>query len=357
MEDLRQQGPAGRTRRDGASATIGDVAMAAGVSPMTVSRYINGSNVRAASQIQIERAIRDLNYRPNQLAQSLATGRSMLIACGLMDLADPYHSQVIKGMEFASKERGYTVIVYDTGSSVGADACIDMALSRQLDGVILHRLHVTHAQVQRLSRAGVRCVLIDNEEKITGVTCVDTDNYEGGQQVAQYLLERGHTAIGYVQSGAPDAEGVTSTKLRPRVPRERMTGFAGTLREHGVEPVFFGRMAGSAHDGFSIGKEAVVQLLRRSHRPTAIYCESDILALGALSELLERQIPVPEEMAVVGHDGIEMCTMLFPRVTTMMQPRYEIGRLAADRLIDLLEGADSEASIVTRSFLFRGDTA
>lgn len=347
----------GRGRRDGASVTIGDVAAVAGVSPMTVSRYINGLSVRDSSRHKVELAIRDLNYHPNQMAQSLATGRSMLVACGLADLADPYHSQVVKGMEYACRERGYTIIVYDAGSTAGTEACIDMVLSRKIDGVILHRLHVTPAQVQRLAQGGVRCVLIDNEDEITGVTSVDTDNYEGGRQVAQYLLERGHTAIGYIQSGAPAAEGMVLAGLRPRVPRERMRGFVEALREAGVAPVFFGRMAGSAHDGFSIGKEAVVQLLRRGSRPTAVYCETDILALGALSELLERQIPVPDEVAVIGHDGIEMCTMLFPRVTTMMQPRYEIGRLAADRLMDELSGTGDVSSVVTRSFLFHGDTA
>ncbi|NLD58378.1 MAG: LacI family transcriptional regulator [Clostridiales bacterium] len=340
-------------------ATIADVAKQAKVSMMTVSRVINNSpNVRAATKKRVLSAIDQLNYQPNMVAKGLATGRSGLIAYVVTDISVMYYGLVSKGIENACFDRGYTVIIYEVCSKERMSDCIDMMLSRRIDGAIFHDANLLPEQAERLSAAGVRCVTIDNEIDLGDVSRVDTDNLGGGRLAAEHLLSRGHRSIGVMtgilEDAGPDAPYVDT--FQRRVWRERTQGFVGALREAGLAPAFLAEGCASLSEGFRAGQVMMREILARADRPSAVYCENDIMALGAVSKLMESGVPFPDSMAVIGHDGLEMCIGLYPHITTVVQPRYRIGQVAAGMLLERIENGPPAAYRALPSTIFQGDT-
>ena len=341
-------------------ATIADVAKQAKVSMMTVSRVINNSpNVRAATKKRVLSAIDQLNYQPNMVAKGLATGRSGLIAYVVTDISVMYYGLVSKGIENACFDRGYTVIIYEVCSKERMSDCIDMMLSRHIDGAIFHDANLLPEQAERLSAAGVRCATIDNEIDLEGTSSVGTDNLGGGRLAAEHLLKRGYRNIGLMTGilgeARPGAAYVDT--FQRRVWRERTRGFTDALAEAGLAPSFLAEGCASLSEGFRAAQAMMEDALGRPDRPSAIYCENDIMALGAVSKLMERGVPFPESMAVIGHDGLEMCLSLYPHITTVVQPRYEIGQVSAGMLLDGIEQSAPAAHRVIPSAIFRGDTA
>lgn len=341
-------------------ATITDVAKLAMVSDMTVSRVINHTGaVSPQTRARVEAAIRQLGYRPNMVAKGLATGRSHLLAYIMSDLSDPFHGQVSKGIENACFARDYTVIMCDAMSNARVEDCFNMLVDRRVDGAIFHHMQITAAQVAALQAQGVRCVLMDNEAILDGIANIESDDEAGGAMAAQHLIEKGHRRIGcikgYVSQKAQGMQEYTDSFQR-RIWQERTRGFEQRLQQDGIKPVVSFEGSGSLRQGFVCGQQFVREILKMKKRPTALYCENDILALGALSELLEKGIEVPQEMAIIGHDGLEMCMMLYPRITTIVQPRYDMGFCAAQQLINELEGRCAPAIQLMHSTLFQGDT-
>lgn len=339
--------------------TITDVAKRANVSMMTVSRVINNSgHVSVETRRRVQEAIDLLNYRPNMLAKGLATGRSKLIAYVMSNLSDPFHSLVSKGIENACFDRSYTVIICDAGSDQRVEDCMDMMIDRQIDGAIFHHLKMSPEQVARLAAGNVRCVMIDNEVELPDVSSVDSDNYQGGMMATRHLIAKGHRSIGCITGYLEDPGSCEEyiDEFQRKIWRDRTQGYLDALEGEGLAPSALYEGSGGLKQGFLLAQGYVREIMRMPDPPTALYCGNDVIALGALSELLEMKVPVPERMAVVGHDGLEMSTILYPRVTTIVQPRYEMGFTAANMLLDLIEeDAPIEHKIMV-STLFQGDT-
>ncbi|MEG1605806.1 MAG: LacI family DNA-binding transcriptional regulator [Clostridia bacterium] len=340
--------------------TIADVAKMAGVSAMTVSRVINhSSRVSDKTRAQVNKAIELLDYRPNMIAKGLATGHSGLIAYVMSNLSDPFHALVSKGIENACFPAGYTVIIYDASSDRRVEECVNMLIERKIDGAIFHHLNISEQQKRMLESSNVRCVMIDNEQELADMCSVDSDNYLGARMAAEHLIARGHQRIecisGYL-GGAQVNTGEYIDSFQRKIWQDRTRGYRDVLCEHGLAPGRCYEGSGTVRQGFLLAQHYVREILRATPRPTAIYCENDMLALGALSELLEMGLKVPTEMAIVGHDGLEMSTILYPRITTVMQPRYEMGFTAAEKLMGLICDRAAPSRTVMHSVLFEGDT-
>jgi len=339
--------------------TIADVARQAGVSMMTVSRVINNSgHVRAETRVRVQKVIDLLGYQPNMLAKGLATGRSKLIAYVMSNLTDPFHSLVTQGVENACFNRNYTVIICDTRSDQRVEDCIDMLINRQIDGAIFHHLDISSGQVIRLGAGNVKCVMIDNETELPDVSSVDSDNYEGGIMATRHLIAKGHRNIGCITGILEDSSAPEEyiDKFQHKVWRDRTQGYWDTLLAAGLTQSVLFEGSGSLKLGFLMAQDFLRQIMRLPDPPTALYCGNDVMALGALSELREMKIPVPERMAIVGHDGLEVATILYPRVTTVVQPRYEMGLTAANMLLDVIEKNAPVEHRIMNSTLFQGDT-
>jgi len=339
--------------------TIADVARRAGVSMMTVFRVMeNSGSVSSETRRRAQEAIDLLGYRPNILAKGLATGRSKLVAYVMSNLSDPFHSLVSQGIENACFDRSYTVIICDTGSDRRVENCVDMLIDRQIDGAIFHHLNISPGQVAQLTAGNVRCVMIDNETELPDVSSVVSFNYEGGLMATRHLIAEGHRHIGCITGFLENSNGCEEyiDKFQRKIWRDRTQGYQDALREAGLTPGVLFEGSGSLKLGFLLAQGYVRQIMGLPHPPTALYCGNDVIALGALSELLEMKVPVPEQMAIVGHDGLVMATILYPRVTTIIQPRYEMGFTAANMLLDLIEKNTLPQHRIMGSTVFQGDT-
>ena len=344
-------------------ATIADVARQAGVSMMTVSRVINNSGaVSNATRDKVEQAIKRLGYRPNMVARSLATNRTRMLSYVVSDLANPYFPEVSKGIHNQCRERGYLPIVYDVSDLWRVNECLEMLVDQRIAGVIFHHLNITQAQVTLLSRNGVKCVTIDNENALKGITTIQSDNYLGARRATRLLIDSGHTRIGCIHghysaampTGLENMEYTES--FQRRIWRDRTKGFLDEMHEAGLAPACMIEGRGSSHYSSVTGSLSIAKLLESDRLPTALYCQNDLMALGVLRECRELDIPVPGRVAIVGHDGLDLNYVLFPRVTTVRQPRYDTGCLAARKLIDAIENDCVPEQITTCSDLFIGDT-
>jgi DNA-binding LacI/PurR family transcriptional regulator len=344
--------------------TMTDVAQYAHVSKMTVSRVLSGNGyVKEETRRAVEQAISVLGYRPNLLAKGLVTGRTNLIVYLMPDICDPFFGNICKGIADTCYEQGYTSIVCNADSPESLDNFIDMVIDRKAEGAIFHHLCVTQAQIDRLLENQVTCVLIDNEYELQQVINIQNDNYLGARSAVNYLYEHGYRKIACIQGCLqedeplpPDYSHVES--YQKRIWQDRTRGFLDALHDRGLEPFAFytGRGSAPMDVGFTCGQRIVRRILEQSERPDAIYCQSDVIALGVLGELLESRVSVPEKIALIGHDGIDFCRYLFPRITTIVQPQRELGILAAGLLIKVSRGRAEIKNMLLPSALFEGDT-
>ena len=341
-------------------ATMMDVAKQAGVSKMTVSRVLSGNGyVKEETRQAVLQAVQELGYRPNLLAKSLATGHSRTIAYVLPDLRDPFFGNVCKGMNDVCEELGYNFIVSNTPNADSVENFLNMALDRKLDGVVFHHLCLRQEQAQRLLESQVKVALIDNEYPLQGVIGVDNDNYRGAYMAAEYLLDRGYRKIACVRGGLDAAADKNfAESFHQRIWEDRTRGFLDALADRGHAPfhIYYGRGSAYMDKAFQCGQQLAREILSRPEQPDAIYCESDLIALGILGELLEQQIPVPGRIALCGYDGLDTCRHLYPRITTVVQPLYEVGSRAARLLIRRIEGEEVPQNQAICPELFVGNT-
>lgn len=343
--------------------TMTDVAKAANVSVMTVSRVLNNSGyVKKETREAIEKAIKELDYRPNLIAKSLVTGKSRIIAYVLSDISDQFYGSVCKGVESACFSRGYTALICNANTEDSVDKYIDMIIDRKLDGVIFHHLAVNEKQIQALKLHGIECVTVDNELFLEKVSSIDSDDYMGAVKAVKYLESRGYREIACIcgeDKSLPDAQKSYLEKYQHKIWQERTSGYLEGLKECGLKSggMFYGRGSADMQVSCESGRRIMRELMQGDDRPDALYCQSDMIALGVVSALLEDREKWKKDVAVIGHDGLDLCNLVYPRITTVVQPKYEMGTAAANLLLHKIDDKDSEVEHkIIESYLSVGDT-
>jgi len=341
-------------------ATINDVAKKVGVSSMTVSRAINNSGyVKEVTRKKINKAIKELDFRPNMIAKSLATKRSHVIAFVLVNILDPFHNLMSQGIESICYNSGYVVMMCDTHSPRRELDYINMFQDRCVDGAIFHHLALAGDKIKTLENNGVKCILIDNEDEIPDVLSVDTDNYTGGFMAAEHLVERGHSSIGCLMGTLQPRQGDNipyEDTFQFSMWHQRTDGFKVGLDKHGIKKRFFFQGNALFDEAKVCVKQTLDQIESMAKKPTAIYCENDMMAIAMLNDMYERGMKAPDDLAIIGHDGIDFSRMLHPYITTISQPRYEIGQLAAQKLIERINGNEKIEKAVLKPVLIQGET-
>ena len=342
-------------------ATIEDVAARAGVSRMTVSRVINKKGyVSAEARERVEAAVKELNYKPNILAKALVTKRTSILAYVMVDISDPFHNLVKQGFESIAYHGRYTSMMCDVHSAERQRDYFNMFQEICIGGAVFHHLAVTEAQARELEQAGIQCVMLDNEFDLPGVSCINTDNYAGGRMAAEHLLERGHRRIGCVHGALEPSNSTDSVRYKDsfqfRIWQQRTKGFVDALAEHGVEPSGFYLSNGRWEQAEKMSSVIVNEILSAQEPITALYCEDDIMALTVYKRLQERGVKIPEQIAIIGHDGLDMIKMVHPQITSIEQPRYEMGKLAAQLLIEQIEQGANPRHVVLQPRLLVGET-
>ena len=330
---------------------------------MTVSRYLSGkARVSEKTGKRIQEAVDSLGYRPSLLARELSRGRTDLIVYVVPDILDPYFSGVCKGAEDICFRNGFNMMICSAEEREHLNDILDMVVDRKCAGALFHHLDLSRTQVDQLEEQGVRTMLIDNETE-TDSYSLDNDNYHGAYLAADFLLNRGCRRISMIRglrTEEPEkpGSGHYAESYQKKIWEERCAGFKDRLKEEGIPlfSLYSARGSASMQVCFTEGQRVAAEILRERELPEAVYCASDLLALGVLGELLERKISVPEQIALIGHDGLGFSRFLYPRITTVNQPQIELGERAAGRLISRIRGEKVQKREVLASSIFIGDT-
>lgn len=312
-------------------ATIEDVAKAAGVSIATVSRYLNGRTeaVSATTGARIQTAVDRLGYVPNLAARSLKTGRSRLIGVLLANIAHPYWSAVLSGVEEACQRASYGVIVSSASDRADIEhRYLQMFLEQRVDGILFNPAHAEPDLVAAWSSLRIPVVTLDRTLPGLPFGLVAMDNARGIALAVEHLVALGHRRIGFV-SWHPRS-------LSNR--QERLQGYADALAKAGVD--FEPRFVRFAEDGWSDGVDCTLELLAKPDPPTAIVSATSMLNLQVLAAIKRRGLRVPEDVSVVGYDDSPWDELLDPPLTTVATPARQLGIVAAERLVAALDAGE-----------------
>ena len=309
--------------RDG-PVTIGMVAQAAGVSASTVSRVLNGTAVVSdLKKKAIDDAIANLGFVPNPVARGLAGGRTFSIGVVTQALDSPFYGAAMRGIEDELLPAGYNALFVSGHWNATAEAhCIDVLQSRRVDGIVVLTGRLTDQALKGYAK-NQPLVVTGRTLKAPGLFTLNFDNFEGGRLATQHLIQLGHRRIAFItgDAGHPDAT-------------ERLGGYRAALKESGIA---FDRelvVPGEYHE--LSGLLAVDHLLAKKQRFTAIFAANDQMAVGAALGLQRRSLRVPEDVSVVGFDDLPTSQYAIPPLTSVQQPAYELGRLAASAMLQLL---------------------
>lgn len=313
------------TRRRGGGQTIIDVARHAGVSPMTVSRVVNGeANVREATRVRVTQSIRELGYSPNPAARSLASAQSIRIGLLYSNPSAAYLSEfLLGGLDQCSRSAVQLVVEKcDTGDC--EQAAVEHMILSGIDGVILPPpLCDSRVIVTGLAAAGIPTVVVATGEPPASASAIRIDDREAAELMTRHLIDQGHTRIGFVK-GHPNQ---TASRLR-------LDGYTAALAKTGLSldpdlivPGYF-----TYHSGL----EAAEALLALTPLPTAIFASNDDMAAAAVAVAHRQGLEVPGDLTVCGFDDTALATTVWPELTTIRQPVSEMSRRAVLMLLDAI---------------------
>ena len=300
-------------------ATMADVAKEAGVSVATVSRLLNNQEtVSPETAARVFAAIEKLDYEPNILARNLRKNESRVILIISPNVTNPYYAHILSGIGDVATKLGYSALICNTEDDEEREReALDMLRKHRADGAILMASNLSGEWLLNYSREFpiVQCSEFDPQVDIPHVSI---DNYQATRDAVQYLVDLGHRSIALISS----ENQYMSTKLR-------MQAYRDTLEKNNISINNDYIICASRDYSFKSGKSKAKELLNVSPRPTAIFCISDTLALGAITAAKELGLAVPQDVTVVGFDDVDHTTMFHPYITTVAQPCYELGQQSA----------------------------
>ncbi|MFP4016470.1 MAG: LacI family DNA-binding transcriptional regulator [Halanaerobiales bacterium] len=309
-------------------ATIRDVAEKAGVSIATVSRVLNKQvSVSPETRARVEKAISELNYQPNYLGRNLRRAETKIILVILQNISNPFYSKVVEGIEDVGHRYGYNIMICNTDSEAERErSYLDLLVNRLVDGVILMEPEI---ESDELTRIGNNYPVVQCCEYKEGadVPHISIDNIAAGYTAVNHLIKLGHKRIGMISG---------YNRLLSAMQREK--GYKKALKEADIE-YEEGLMKYGSY-GFTGGFRATKELLQMDNPPTAIFAISDITAIGAIKAIKESDLRIPEDIAVVGFDNTSIASMYDPQLTTISQPRYKLGKVSMEILMDLIKNGN-----------------
>lgn len=305
-------------------ATLIEVAEAAGVSASTVSRILNGTaRVSADKRKAVEKAIVDLNFTPNVLAQSLKRGQSMTIGVITQAVDSPFFTETLKGIEDGITGSGFAALIVSGHWNPDEEAeRVGLLMARKVDGIIIVSGNIPDEQIVRFSEH-VPMVATGHGCESDRLRAIRVDNVWGGYRATKHLIELGHRQIAHI-AGIPTLTDAT----------DRLTGYKQALEEAGIPYNDALVVQGDFRE--SGGLLCANQLLDRGVPFTALFAANDQTAYGARLAFFRRGIRVPDDISLIGFDDLPGSPYTTPPLTTIRQPVYEIGRMAAAAMLALI---------------------
>jgi LacI family transcriptional regulator len=342
---------AGREPLLRSTATLRDVAKAAGVHPSTASRALNDTTrpmVNAATVRKVLSAAEKLGYRPNSIARGLKTSRTFTVGVLIPDLTNPLFPPMVRGLEDGLSGAGYTVVAGNTDDDDGKERSIAEAmLARRIDGLVMATARRDHPLVHELAAAGVPLVLAVRTVDQSPVPAVVDDHHAGVGLAIRHLAELGHRRIAHVAGPQHTSAGLV-----------RYHSYASWLQSEGL-PLDPELVAFSSAFQEQPGAEAFRALLDRGAAPTAVLAGNDLIALGCYDVAAARGIRIPDDLSVVGYNDIVFADKFNPPLTTVRVPSYQMGVKAAELLLGLIDrpGQDQVSLQVPPALVTRASTA
>jgi LacI family transcriptional regulator len=310
------------------SVSLRDVAKAAKVSVGTVSNVLNRPEVVAPETLaRVQATIKELGFVPNGFARHLRSGQSRTLGLIVPDVANPFFTEVARGVEDAASKRDYAVFLCNSDESASKeDRYINVLIQQQVRGVLITPADMKSDRLEAMRERGIAVTLLDREIKGRKQCSVSVDDVHGGQIAIEYLAGLGHKNIAWVcgpesipqvadrGAGVTKAAKVAGTKIETiRVPLMNATK----------------------------GEEAAKKILELDVMPTAIFCANDLLALGVMRALLASKVRIPDQVSVLGYDNIEFAPSAAVPLSSIAQPSYQMGVTAADLLLNECEDGDN----------------
>jgi DNA-binding LacI/PurR family transcriptional regulator len=333
--------------------TIREVAKRAGVSLQTVSNVINGRTTQMADETRerVQRWIEELGYQPNLHARGLRSQRTYTLGFLTVDpsarfLSDPFHTAILSGMADILRDRDYGLLVQALHPNEPAEMFRRLFRQRRFDGAVVHLSGLGSARqrcIDALVKSSHPFVLI--EEPVRGLACasVRANNREGAEGAIEHLVSRGHKRIGFL-AAALDWPAV----------EERQAGYLAALKRHGLPA----RTIEVDTEDFETSRSTLEAALRKMPGLSAVVCSNDVVAVGALQAAKIMGRKVPDDFAIVGFDDFDFSRYVDPPLTTVALPAYDMGRQAAELLLDFQqeEAFPQQDEIFPTTLIQRGTT-
>ncbi|MFN8488273.1 MAG: LacI family DNA-binding transcriptional regulator [Caldilineaceae bacterium] len=329
------------------SISIYDIAKKADVAPSTVSRALQDHpRIGAETKARILTLAKEMGYIPSTIAKSLSANQTWTIGMVTASISDPFTGRVIEGVEQVALEAGYNVLLSTSqGDSQRELAVMEVLQQRRVDGIIGIASHLLNQYRRYLDRIQLPILMINEQEPGGAIHSVAVDDVHGARLAVDHLISLGHRRIGYVS--VPD---------RPKSNRLRWQGYQAALQAAGIpvdEVLLF--TADAIEDHVKHGQASLQRLLAAG--ATAVFCYNDAVAIGLLAACHEQGLSLPKDLSVAGFDDIDMATYTFPPLTTIRQPRFELGRQAMLMMLELLDGQRPENRILHGELVVRQTTA
>lgn len=311
--------------------TIKDIANLAGVSKTTVSKVINNKDdsISKATKDKILKIMKEQNYVPNKLAQGLVTRRTNTIGLLIPDIRNPFFTDISRGAEDFARKEGYNIIFCNTDEDYEKEVkCVSMLCEKMVDGIIFAPSSNTSHEENRYSNLKIPIVLVDKNINIPNAKgVVKVDNKNGTYESTKHLIKEGHKEILYL-----------SGSLKNDITKERLNGYIRAFEKNNIELKKENIIEGQYK--YEWAYEFVKNLCEINF--SAICCANDLIAIGAIQALRERNLKVPQDISVVGFDDIQTASLIDPSLTTIRQPAYDMGKKASEILINSLKDESIE---------------
>jgi LacI family transcriptional regulator, repressor for deo operon, udp, cdd, tsx, nupC, and nupG len=326
-------------------ANIQQVAERAGVSVATVSRVLNNNTtVSPRTRLKVESAIKELNYEPSMLGRNLRNSESRLLLVLFPSISNPFYTEIINGIQDTAISSNYNILLCETDSNPERENIFfNMIRNKLADGIISMDPAVNMEKLKEL--AAHYPIIQCSEYEVGGaIPYVTIDNELAAYHAVKHLIKLGHEKIALINS---DEKFLYA--------RERRAGYERALKEFQL-PIHEEWIYHTQHLEFEDGVQAMRNLLQLGERPTAVFAVSDTLAIGALKHLNASKLRVPEDIAIVGFDKISFSNMTNPTLTTVSQPMYKMGSIAANMLINSIKGNKVESITLDHELVIREST-
>jgi LacI family repressor for deo operon, udp, cdd, tsx, nupC, and nupG len=303
-----------------------DIANIVNVSPATVSRVLRQPNlVNKETRDKVLKTIKELNYQPHMIASQFRTKKTKSILVIIPDIRDPFFAQVLRGIEHTAVKHGYKVLLGDTENNAEREReFIDLLFQKQADGVILLTARSDKKNLRRISNQFPMVLACEYSEDLD-IPTVSIDNISSARKITEHLIKMGHKRIAHITG-----------PMNVIISRDRLIGYQQAMMIHNVQVESAYIQEGS--HGIESGYNQMGKLLRLDYHPTAVFVFNDEMAIGAIKAVKDRGMRVPEDIAVTAFDNLKISSLLEPSITTIDQPKYEMGKKAMNLLLKLING-------------------